>query len=158
VEGMFSEIYSYQNDWEPIPNPIYSPTFTKKALIIVKAKVSVGYDLDQMTIQADHERKAIVIGHIPEPEIISIEHDLKYYDIEESSFNTFSKEDLTQLNRSAKNFIRKKAEESDLLEKAKEQGNRMLEIIEFMVQESGWTVEYERPLPGEEFIENLFEG
>lgn len=161
VEGFFSEIYSYKDDWEPVPNPIYSPKFSKKALIIVKAKVSVGYDLEKMTIEADHARKVISIGNIPEPEIISIDHDLKYYDMEESTFNTFSKGDLTKLNRSAKEFIRKKAEQGDLLPKAKEQGNRMLEIIEFMVKESGWTVEYEHagdyPELDGETIEGIWE-
>ena len=91
VEGFFSEIYSYKDDWEPVPNPIYSPKFSKKALIIVKAKVSVGYDLEKMSIEADHARKVIRISNIPEPEIISIEHDQKYYDMEESSFNSFNK-------------------------------------------------------------------
>ncbi len=143
VEGVFSEIYEHNSAWEPLPNPIYSPSFSKKALIIVKAKVSAGYDLQKMTLTADHERKVIRLSGIPDPEIISIEHDLSYYDIQESTFNTFTKEELTQMNRSAKEFIRKKALESDLLLKAEEQGNRMIEIIEFMVEESGWKVEYD---------------
>lgn len=143
VEGYFSEIYTYKNDWEPMPNPIFSPTFTKQAITIVKAKVSIGYDLEKMTFEADHTNKVLRIGNIPDPEIISLDHDIEYYDIQESSFNTFSREEMNKLNASAKEFIRKKALESDLLLQAEEQGNQMIDIIKFMVEESGWTVEYD---------------
>ena len=143
VEGYFSEIYTYKNDWEPIPNPIFSPTFRKQAITIVKAKVSIGYDLEKMTFEADHANKVLRIGNIPDPEIISLDHDIEYYDIQESTFNSFTKKEMNQLNASAKEFIRKKALESDLLLQAEEQGNQMIEIIKFMVEESGWTVEYD---------------
>ncbi len=146
VEGIFSEIYEHKSKWEPLPNPIYSPTFSKKALIIVKAKISVGYDMEKMTFEIDHTNKILRIGNIPDPEIIALEHDLKYYDIQESTFNSFSKDELTALNKNAKQFIREKALESDLLLKAEEQGNKMMEIIEFMIKESGFTVEYEREI------------
>ena len=43
VEGYFSEVYDYQDYWN------YDVSmFRKKALIRVKAKVSVGYDLSKM--------------------------------------------------------------------------------------------------------------
>ncbi len=143
VEGYFSEIYTYKDDWEPVPNPLFSPKFTKKAVTIVKAKVSVGYDLEKMTFEVDHTNKVLRIGNIPDPEIISLDHDLEYYDIQESSFNSFSREEMNRLNASAKEFIEKKAKSSDLFLQAEQQGNQMLELIEFMVKESGWTVEYE---------------
>lgn len=142
VEGYFSEIYTYKDDWEPMPNPFYSPTFSKQAITIVKAKVSVGYDLDKMTFEADHTNKILRIGNIPDPEIISLDHDMEYYDVTVSTFNKFSKDEINIINARAKEFIRQKALESDLLLQAEKEGNRMLEIIEFMVSESGWTVEY----------------
>ncbi len=158
VEGVFSEIYEHENKWEPLANnplvfPLFSPSFEKKALIIVKAKVSVGYNLEDMDIEIDHTNKKIIFSNIPDPEIIALEHDLEYYDIQESTFNSFSKEELTALNKKAKEFIREKALESDLFLKAEEQGNKMLDIIQFMVQESGFEVEYSQ----RENQENLFD-
>ncbi len=147
VEGHFSEIYEHESIWEPLAHnplviPLFSPSFKKKALIIVKAKVSVGYDLEKMELEVDHSQRKIIIRNIPEPEIIALDHDLEYYDIQESTFNNFSKEELTVLNKNAKDFIRKEAEKSDLFPKAEEQGKRMIEIIEFMVSEAGFEVEY----------------
>ncbi len=148
VEGQFSEIYEHENIWKPLAGnpllfPLFSPSFKKRALIIVKAKVSVGYDLEKMKIEVDHTNRKIIISNIPDPEIIALEHDLEYFDIQESTFNSFSKEELTALNKSAKEFIREKALESELIPKAKDEGNKMIEIINFMVAESGFEVEYE---------------
>ncbi|MGB1218097.1 MAG: DUF4230 domain-containing protein, partial [Saprospiraceae bacterium] len=86
--------------------------------------------------------KTIYIQNIPDPEIIALEHDLDYYDIAEGYFNSFSEKELSKIDGKAKESIRKKAMESDLMLKAEQQGNKMLEIIEFMVKESGWKVEY----------------
>jgi hypothetical protein len=65
---------------------------------------------------------------------------VKYKDLEESFFNAFTPEDYTRLNRNAKEVLRKKAEESRLLEEAVQQGNQMLDVIRFMAEGSGWTV------------------
>ena len=56
VEGYFSEVYDYKSYW----GYDFSP-FRKKALVRVKARVSVGYDLDQMKIEAQADRKRILI-------------------------------------------------------------------------------------------------
>ncbi len=138
VEGYFSEIYDYKDYY------YYDlPFFRKKALLRVKAKVSVGYDLGQMRIDAYPERRLIVISNIPDPTIISIDHDLDYYDISEGTFNAFNEEDYDRINRNAKQFIEAKALESDLIERAEEQGNRILEVIEFMATNAGWRVSYQ---------------
>lgn len=142
VEGYFSEIYTYDNHWEPLPNPLFSPKFSKRLITVVKAKVSVGYDLEKLHLEADHSQKVLRISNIPKPEIISLEHDLEYYDVQVSTFNKFTREEMNVINADAKEFIRRKALESELLERAEEEGNRMLEIITFMAEESGWTVEY----------------
>ena len=48
AEGQFSEIYEYKDSY-----PFDIPMFTKKALIRVKANVSVGYDLSRMKMEAE---------------------------------------------------------------------------------------------------------
>ncbi len=138
VEGYFSEIYDYQDYYG------YDLSFfRKKALIRVKAKVSVGYDLEKMKITAVPETKTIRLSGIPPAEILSIEHDLDYYDVQEGLFNEFSPEDYNKLNASAKEFIRKKALESDLIKTAAVQRNTLLETMRFMAESTGWKLEME---------------
>ncbi|HFA50700.1 MAG TPA: DUF4230 domain-containing protein [Bacteroidetes bacterium] len=140
VEGYFSEIYDYQ-DYYGYDLSI----FRKKALIRVKAKVSVGYDLEKMKITSFPEKKTIVISEMPPPELLSIEHDLDYYDIQEGMFNAFSKDDYNKLNANAKDFIRQKAQESDLFDKADLQRNKMFEMIRLLVENAGWKLEISNP-------------
>jgi hypothetical protein len=115
--------------------------FKKKALILVKAKVSVGYDLEKMKIESFPDRKTIVLSGSPPAEILSIEHDLQYYDVQEGIFNSFSTEDYNKLNNNAKEFIRKRAMESSLLQAALEQRNQAFDMMKFMVESAGWTLE-----------------
>ena len=139
VEGHFTEVYDYKDYW----GYDFSP-FRKKALIRVKAKVSVGYDLGNLKINADNVSKTITISALPDPKILSIDHELDYYDITEGTFNSFTAQDLTRLNQKAKAYIREKAEESDLLISAVKEGNQALDMIKFMVEGMGWTLQYER--------------
>jgi hypothetical protein len=143
VEGYFSEIYDYQDYYG------YDLSlFRKKALVRVKAKVSVGYDLEKMKITAMPETKTIRLSGIPPAEILSIEHDLDYYDVQEGFFNEFSTEDYNKLNANAKEFIRKKAMESDLTKTATTQRNTLLETMKFMAESAGWKLEVEQPQIG----------
>jgi Protein of unknown function (DUF4230) len=137
VEGYFSEIYDYKDYW----NYDISP-FRKKALIRVKAKVSVGYDLTKMSIEAIPEQKLLIISDLPDPSIISIDHDLDYYDITEGTFNSFSEKDYTMMNRNAKDKIRQTAISSDLFLAAEEQSNKMLDLVKFMVEGAGWQLQF----------------
>lgn len=136
VEGHFTEIYDYKDYFG------YDiGMFRKKALMRVQAKVSAGYDLGKMKIQSFPQKKQVVISGLPEPEILSIEHDLDYYDLQEGIFNSFSTEDYNRLNADAKNKIRQKALQSDLFEAASEQRDKVFDMIRFMVESAGWTLE-----------------
>ncbi len=142
VEGQFSELYSYKEiwgyDWSP---------FRKKALLRIQATVQVGYDLEKMHIEMQPDKRTIIISNLPEPEILSIDHTIDYYDIQEGTFNYFTPEDYSKLNARAKEFIRQKALQSNLLELAVRQGNEMLELIEFMAESAGWKVQYQSDVP-----------
>jgi hypothetical protein len=146
VEGAFSEIYNEQNIksftiYVPLPSVW---RFSKEAILQVEGKVLVGYDMKDIKVEADSARKVLRLSNIPEPEILSIDHDISYRNIEESYFNSFKAEDYTNLNKNAKAVLRQKAEESGLLEEAAKQGNQMLDVIAFMAKGAGWTLEYER--------------
>ncbi|AEE49966.1 DUF4230 domain-containing protein [Haliscomenobacter hydrossis] len=137
VEGYFSELYNHKDYWQ------YDWwIFRKKALLRIKAKVSVGFDLEGLDIKADTATKTITIKNIPkEPEIISIDHNIDYYDISEGSFNTFTPEDYNKINKKARDLIEQKAKESDLIKQAREQGIEIIDLIKFIGESSGWIVQ-----------------
>jgi len=153
IEGHFSEIYTHEDYY----NFDLSP-FRKKALLRVKAKVSVGYDLENMKIEADDATKTISISNVPDPKILSIDHEVDYYDIQEGTFNSFSAQELTELNQRAKKFIEEKAQSDELglLPAAEEQKLKMLESIEIIANTAGYTVK-ELTIYEENTIKNILQ-
>ncbi len=150
LKGSFSELYNEKNHRDftlylPLPS---TWRFSKNALLQVQGTVLVGYDLESASLTVDSSQRVLRISNLPEPEILAIDHQVTYRDIEESFFNSFSPNDYTQLNRNAKDVLRRKAHESGLLDQAKEQGNSILESIEYMAGAVGYRVEVEgRPQP-----------
>ena len=133
VEGGFSEIYDYKHHYFADIWP-----FRKKALVRVNAKVFLGYDLEKAQIETDEEERIITINNLPWPEIMSIEHDLEYYNFENGLFNIISNKDITEMGFEAKEFIAEKAKESDLFTQAEEQCNELLDVLGLAMEASGW--------------------
>lgn len=109
-EGYFTEIYNYQNDknfWQLFNDK-------KKALVIAKAKVLVGYDFGKMRYRIDENDRKLIIEYFPEPEILSMDTDYKFYDIEQGWLNRFQSEDYTNILTEAKQSMQEKALQSDL--------------------------------------------
>lgn len=139
VEGDFSEIYHYENTTEYLFNLIPSK---KKALIVIKAKASVGYDLKKIKIETDNKRKRIILSAFPEPEVLAIETDFKYYDKTNGILNRFDVNDLTNLNREAKQHIIDKVPESGLIASAKKETLESILLMEAIVATIGWKLDY----------------
>ena len=135
VEGYFSELYDHK-DYYSYDISI----FRKKAILKVTGKVSVGYDLKKMEFDVNPTTRELVIRYFPDPEVLSIDHDVSYYDIQEGLFNSFEPDDLTKLSTEAKKLIEEKAKQSDLMLQAEDQANDIRELITFIAEESGWTV------------------
>jgi Protein of unknown function (DUF4230) len=140
VEGTFSDIYSYQDYQYYDVSP-----FRKKALIVVNAKVLVGLDLSKAKFKTDEATKTLTISQIPAAEIMSIDPDLRYYDITEGTFNQFSATELTTITRNAKKQIQEKAEKSELLKMANTQSNTLFDILEYTTKDMGWRLQYDPP-------------
>lgn len=139
VEGDFAEIYHYENTKEGFMSLLSSK---KKALIVVKAKAHIGYDLKKLNLKADNENKRIILADFPEPEILSIEPDLQFYDIKNGLFNSFSPDDLTKLNVEAKEHIKQKIPESGLMDTARKEALQAVFLVEKIVETIGWTLDY----------------
>jgi len=142
VEGQFSEIYNYSEY-----QGYFSLFWDKKVLVRVRATVSAGYDLNQLKMDADPLTHTIRISALPEPQILSIDHSLDYYDISEGLFATFTPEDYTRINQRAKDLIRDQALKSNLLPSAREQAAKMFDLMRFMTESAGWKLEVAGMLP-----------
>jgi len=140
VEGEFAEIYHYENTKERFLSMISSK---KKAVILINAKAHVGFDLSKIKMEAIIEKKVIKLTDFPDPEVLSLETDLKYYDKKDGLFNKFDSSDLTELNVKAKGFVLDKIPESGLLETAKSEALEAVLMIQNIVETIGWTLDYQ---------------
>ncbi|MCB0552011.1 MAG: DUF4230 domain-containing protein [Phaeodactylibacter sp.] len=142
VEGNFSEIYDETNIrkftvYLPLPS---TWSFSKQAILQVTGRVLVGYDMEGIHLNVDSTHRQIIIRNLPQPKILAIDHQVQYKNLDDSFFNSFTPDDYTRLNHSAKEVLRRKAEESGLLQQAQQQGNQMLDVIRFMAESVGWAV------------------
>lgn len=139
VEGDFAEIYKYENTKERFLSLVISK---KKALVVIKAKAQIGYDLNKILMHADDGKKRIVLTNFPEPEVLSIEPELEFYDVKNGFFNSFTPDDLTSLNQEAKKHIREKIPESGLMDTARKEALQTVLLIEKIVETIGWKLDY----------------
>lgn len=139
VEGEFSEIYHYENVKERFMSLISSK---KKAILLVNAKAQIGYDLSKIKMEANLGSKTIFLQNFPKAEVLTIETDLKYYDKSEGFFNKFQADDLTELNKEAKQFVIDKIPESGLVETANKELLEAIGIIENIVETIGWKLDF----------------
>lgn len=139
VEGDFAEIYHYEDVKQRFLNLI---TSKKKALVVINAKAHVGFDLSKIRMNSDEKTKTLTLFHFPQPEVLSIETDLNYYDKSDGVFNKFEASDLTELHNEAKLHIMNKVPESGLYEIAKKEALESVLLIETIVQTIGWKLDY----------------
>jgi len=139
VEGDFAEIYHYEDVKEKFLKLINSK---KKALVVVNAKAHVGYDLSKIRMDADKEAKKIYLKHFPQPEVLTVETNLNYYDKKDGYFNKFDASDLTELHQEAKKHIYDKIPESGLIEAAQKEALQTIGLMENIVETLGWTLDY----------------
>lgn len=139
VEGDFAEIYHYEDVKEKFLKLI---TSKKKALVVINAKAHVGFDLTKVQMSTDPKSKRVVLSHFPQPEILSIETDINYYDKKDGMLNKFEASDLTELHNQAKSHIREKIPQSGLYEVAKGEALEVIHLMETIVSTIGWKLDY----------------
>jgi hypothetical protein len=134
AEGMFNELYNFEETkklFRFIPS-------TKRALVIIQAKVFVGFDFEKCQWEVDEANQKIRLISFPEPEIVSIETDYKYYNFDEGIFNLLSRDDLTRIQANGKKQVEIAAIKSDLPRMAAEQ---MRILLTEVVQSKNWQLE-----------------
>ncbi|MEN8123932.1 MAG: DUF4230 domain-containing protein [Bacteroidota bacterium] len=140
VEGEFAEIYHYENVKERFLSMV---TSKKKAIILINAKAHIGFDLSKIKMEAINEKKVIRLTAFPQPEVLSVETDFKYYDKKDGLFNKFDSTDLTELNIKAKKHILDKIPDSGLLESARTEAIEAVLMMQNIVETIGWTLDYQ---------------
>lgn len=135
VEGEFSEIFTHRDE-----KNLFFKMFQleKKALLIIKAKVMIGFDLTKIHISINANKKEVTLSRFPAPEILSIDNDLEYYDIQKGMINKFSETDLTNMNKKSKEFIRDIVEHSHLYQIARNQASDTIRVIRELIESVGW--------------------
>lgn len=135
LESSVSEVYTFEESDKFFYGYLKIP---KKAIVIAKAKVYISHDLSKMKYKLDKENKTVILGEIPEPEII-IEPSLKFYDLK-AEFIPFTEEELNKLNERATNLLRKQVMQSDLIKLAEKNLQLNLQEIILTVESKGWEI------------------
>lgn len=110
AEGYFTEIYDHNSKkefWGMFKS-------SNKALVVAKAKVSVGYDFSKMKFSRENTERKLVIEEFAPAEILSVDTDYKFYDLNQGLLSKFNNEDYTAILAEAKKMMQEKAQESDL--------------------------------------------
>jgi len=102
----------------------------------------IGFDLTKLKIITDNRKKSLIIKHFPKAGIISIDTDIQYYDIKQTTFNKFSATAYTELNRKAKEAIAHKVMESELPKIAERQILETLQALDEIAKTTGWKIKY----------------
>ncbi|HRG42282.1 MAG TPA: DUF4230 domain-containing protein [Saprospiraceae bacterium] len=134
VEGQFSELYNYKESYDYD----FFNLFSKKIILRVNAKVSVGYDFEKINISVDSLSKTVTFNELPQAEILSIDHDIDYYDISEGTFSSFTPEEYNAIQKKAKNLIADKAKNTPLIAEAEKQKAEYLKMIDMALTSAGW--------------------
>jgi len=134
TESTFSEMYNYQDADKYFFETI---SFDKKVILSVNAKVQVSYNLSKMLIETDTINKKIIIKSLPKEEIF-ISPQISYFDLEQSSFNQFSKEELNEISKKSIAKIKETIDASTLKEESKNRLFIELKKIYTMANLLGW--------------------
>ena len=107
-------------------------------------------------MQTDTKKKTLVLSEFPKPGVFSIEPNLRFYDIQNGLLNKFSSEDLTEVNKEAKEHILQKIPESNLMQTANKEALDAITLMENLVETIGWKLDYsalELPSENQKLIE-----
>lgn len=134
AEGQLNELYNYEETKKIFG---FIPS-TKKVLVIIKAKVLIGFDFEKCVWEADESKQTIKLMSFPTPEILSIEPEYQYYNFDEGIFNLVNRNDLTIIQTNGKKLLEEAAINSDLPRIAAEQ---MRTILTEVVESKHWHLE-----------------
>ncbi|MGV8945932.1 MAG: DUF4230 domain-containing protein [Lutibacter sp.] len=134
IESSFSQIYNYEKSKYFL---IESFSFDKKVILAVTATIQISYDLTKLDIETDTIHKKVILNKIPEPEVF-ISPNISYFDFQQSTFNSFTKEELNKVHARAIEKIKEASNIAGLKEKARIQLVEELQKIYKMTTLLDW--------------------
>ncbi len=137
AEAYYNEVYSYKDSDKYLFDLLQ---FDKNVVLLVDAKAQISYDLSQLGITLDSVHKIIKINKIPKAEV-EIFPNIHYYDLNQSTLNQFTKDDLNKINADAIEKIKQHIDLSKLRLKAKKQLFENLQNLYILSNVYGWKIE-----------------
>jgi len=139
VEGDFAEIYHHEDTQGKFLGLISSK---KKAIILINAKTHIGFDFRKIKMEADTKNKTIILSNFPRPEVLSVEPNISFYDIQDGFLNKFGPEDLTKVNQAAKEHVLQKIPNSNLMHAANTEALEAIALMQNLIETIGWKLDY----------------
>jgi len=130
-EGYFSDVLSYADTQKYYSDWI---AFDKKALVLIKAKALLSYDLRTTDFVFDAENKKVTIIRLPEPEL-EILPELEYYDIQQDFFNPFSAKDYNTIKGLVDERLRSQILQTDFKDNG---ADRMVSELHLLLSSMGF--------------------
>ncbi|HZW78204.1 MAG TPA: DUF4230 domain-containing protein [Flavobacteriaceae bacterium] len=152
TEGQYAQVFNYSASRDLLYG---LTTASKKALVVVNAKATIGYDLSKIETRIDEGSKTVYITKIPEPEL-NIYPEIEYYDVKQDYLNQFQASDHNAIKRKVTELLKKKIEASELRTNAENRLISELQKIYILTNSLGWTLQYNQTVvEKEEDFQNL---
>ena len=139
AEQSLSEIYTHTSK-KSIPGLESLYSADKKVTLMINAKVQASYDLSKMEVELDSVNKKIVIASIP-PVDVKVYPDVSFFDMDQSVFNKFDKNDLNAIKQRGINEVENKIDKQKIKREAHDQLIQNLSDIYQIAKIYGWEVE-----------------
>src|SRR5690606_21652768 len=152
TEGQYAQVFNYSASRDLLYG---LTTASKKALVVVNAKATIGYDLSKIETRIDEGSKTVYITKIPEPEL-NIYPEIEYYDVKQDYLNQFQASDHNAIKRKVTELLKKKIEASELRTNAENRLISELQKIYILTNSLSWTLQYNQTVvEKEEDFQNL---
>ncbi len=145
---MVSKLITVQGDY--VVNNFFEDSYLGSktmATMTTYGKISVGYDLQKASFEADSAKKIIRVKNLPKAEILAIEHNTDYTLLSQGWWNGINTNDLAQIDDVIKKKLRDSLATAPIIQEAENQGIETLEIIKVLVEQGGWKLEVLRESP-----------
>ena len=136
TEGYFSDIITYK-DAKSLYLDLLSAE--KKAVVLVKAKATIAYDLKQLVFEVNETDKTIIVSNISKPEL-QINPSLTYYDVQQDYLNPFEAKDYNKISILVNQRLQKQIASSSFKSNAQ---NRLLSELHTLFSNTplnGWVI------------------
>lgn len=115
-------------------------SFSKSAIIRAKARVKVGFDIENLEVNILHDHKIIEIKNWPEPQELSFELDADYFDLKQGLFAGFDQSELNIIKETVEQKLRQKVDYDKLSKISKNQANELIALLEAPLKLQGWKI------------------